>query len=41
MTALGLSCHPVFRTEHALKIVGPEAFGMKHAYRPLAELAAR
>lgn len=41
VTALGLSCHAVFRTEHALKIVGPKAFGMKHTYRPLAELAAR
>ena len=41
VTALGLSCHPVFRTEHALKVVGPEAFGMKHAYRPLMELAER
>ena len=40
VTALGLSCHPVFRTERALKVVGPEAFGMKHAYRPLTELAA-
>ena len=39
VTALGLSCHPVFRTEAALKVVGPEAFGMDHAYRPLAELA--
>ena len=38
VTALGLSCHPVFRTERALKVVGPEAFGMKHAYRPLREL---
>lgn len=40
VTALGLSCHPVFRTKRALKIVGPEAFGMKHTYRPLRELAA-
>ncbi|MDD9999582.1 MAG: DUF917 domain-containing protein [Rhodospirillaceae bacterium] len=40
VTALGLSCHPMFRTEHALKVVGPEAFGMKHTYRPLTELAA-
>ena len=39
VTALGLSCHPVFRTESALKVVGPEAFGMDHAYRPLMELA--
>ena len=29
VTALGLSCHPVFQTEQALKVVGPEAFGMK------------
>jgi len=41
VSALGLSCHPVFRTEHALKVVGPGAFGMKHAYRPLTELATR
>ena len=39
VTALGLSCHPVFQTEQALKVVGPEAFGMKHTYRPLRELA--
>ena len=38
VTALGLSCHPVFRTEHALRVVGPEAFGMDHNYRPLREL---
>ena len=39
VTALGLSCHPVFRTGHALKVVGPEAFGIDHEYRPLMELA--
>ena len=39
VTALGLSCHPVFRTPSALKVVGPEAFGMNYAYRPLRELA--
>ena len=38
VTVLGLSCHPVFRTERALKVVGPEAFGMNHTYRPLKEL---
>ena len=40
VTVLGLSCHPVFRTERALKVVGPEAFGMDHTYRPLRELAS-
>ena len=39
VTVLGLSCHPVFRTRNALKVVGPEAFGMNYAYRPLPELA--
>lgn len=41
VTVLGLSCHPVFRTGRALKVVGPEAFGMDHAYRPLTELAGQ
>ena len=40
VTVLGLSCHPVFQTEHALRVVGPEAFGMDHAYRPLRKLAS-
>lgn len=39
VTALGLSCHPVFRTESALKVVGPKAFGMDYAYQPFTELA--
>ena len=39
VTVLGLSCHSVFRSERALKVVGPEAFGMEHSYRTLRELA--
>ncbi|MCY4254726.1 MAG: DUF917 domain-containing protein [Gammaproteobacteria bacterium] len=38
VTALGLSCDPVFRTGSALQVVGPQAFGMDYAYRPLEEL---
>ena len=40
VTALGLSCNPVFRTERALKVVGPEAFGMNYTYRSLKELGS-
>ena len=40
VAVLGLSCHPIFRTERALKVVGPEAFGMDYSYRPLKELGA-
>ena len=39
VTAIGLSCHEVFRSEEALKVVGPGAFNMKYAYAPIEELA--
>ena len=41
VTVLGLSCHPVFQTQSALKVVGPKAFGMNHTYRPLRDLAGQ
>jgi DUF917 family protein len=34
---VGLPCHPLLRSERALRVVGPEAFGLADAqYRPLA-----
>ncbi|MEM1261450.1 MAG: DUF917 domain-containing protein [Pseudomonadota bacterium] len=40
LSLLGLSCDKTFKTSHALTVVGPQAFGLDYAYRPLAELAA-
>ena len=39
VTALGLSCHEVFRSDKALAVVGPGAFGMDYRYAPLETLA--
>ena len=40
VAVLGLSCHPVFRTEQALAVVGPAAFGIDETYVPIETLSA-
>ncbi len=38
ISVLGLPCHPLLRTETALRVIGPEAFGYPDVrYQPLAE----
>ena len=39
VTAIGLSCNEVFRSEEALEVVGPGAFDMEYTYAPIEELA--
>jgi DUF917 family protein len=38
VAVVGLPCHPLLQTEAALKVIGPEAFGLADVvFRPLAE----
>jgi len=39
VTAIGLSCHDVFRSEAALEVVGPGAFNMEYVYAPIEKHA--
>lgn len=39
LSVLGLACDQTFKTEHALSVVGPRAFGLHYDYKPLAELS--
>lgn len=39
ISVLGLPCHPLLRSESALQVIGPQAFGYPDVtYRPLAEV---